>query len=520
MQLLLLACLITALSVVLPVRIPARTLSASKPKPHTTGRELSLRLGDLVPKGHAEDVKVSRDGTVEALRQATLVPTVECPAMPFTAMALVWDQHGKGALSARVQAGQDQNTLGESATLEDESEDGPDQGSPEDHPDRRGSSLLWVGSARCSKLTVTLPAGVRVKNLRAVFVNSAGKSEADAEASATATGSALGFGATAADAATTEPAIITRKQWGADERLRNCGPYYIAPVKMAFVHHTAGPNDYSRSQSDDMVRAIYWYHTRALGWCDIAYNLLVDKFGRVFEGRYGGMDRPVLPAATKGFNTGSVAVSALGTFSTVTPPSAMVASIERLLAWRLDVAHVPPNGKVWMYSRGSTGGKFPEGKWVRFNRIAGHRDAGFTSCPGDRLYATLASIRTVAYDTGLPKIFLPRQSTSSIVAGMDEVTWTASASKWLWWRVQVTDQSGLVIRSFKRRGEDISVSWTGLDTGGQPVPIGAYTVTILASRNGRSALPASLGLAVVPEPTPSPSPSPSPSGSPSPSPSP
>ena len=207
-------------------------------------------------------------------------------------------------------------------------------------------------------------------------------------------------------------------------------------------------------------------------------------------------------------------------FSTVTPPSAMVASIERVLAWRLDVAHVPPIGKVWMYSRGSTGGKYPEGKWVLFNRISGHRDAGFTSCPGDRLYAQLASIRTVAYNTGLPKIFLPRRSTDSIVAGTDEVTWTASASTWLWWRVQVTDQSGQVIRSFKQHGEALSVSWTGLDTVGQPVPVGSYTMTMFAGRNGRSALPASLSLAVVPEPTPSPSPSPSPSGSPSPSPSP
>src|SRR2546426_6042485 len=196
------------------------------------------------------------------------------------------------------------------------------------------------------------------------------------------------------------------------------------------------------------------------------------------------MALPILPGATKGFNTGSFAVSAIGTFSTVTPPSATVASIERVLAWRLDVAHVPPIGKVWMYSRGSTGGKYPEGKWVLFNRIAGHRDAGFTSCPGDRLYAKLGSIRTVAYDTGLPKIFLPRQSPSSIVAGVDEVTWTASGSRWLWWRVQVTDQSGQVIQSFKRRGKTLSVSWTGLDTAGQPVPIGTYAVTIFGSKNG------------------------------------
>src|SRR5439155_1682084 len=377
-QLFMLASLITALSVVLPARIPARPLSSGKLMPHTTGREVGLRLGDLVPKGQAKKTQLFGDGAVKALRKETLAPTVACPSMPFTAMALVWDQQGKGALSAQVQVGQTQVGMGRPSTLSAGSDDGPDAGSPDDHPGRRGTSLLWVGSARCSRVTVTLPAGARVKDLRAVFVNSAGKSEADEDATAPAGGSALGFGPAPATADTTEPVIITRKQWGADEKLRNCGPYYLAPVKMAFVHHTAGPNDYSPSQSDHMVRAIYWYHTQSLGWCDIAHSFLVDMFGRGFEGRYGGLEELVLPGATKGLNTGSFAVSALGTYSTFAPPSAMVAAIERLLAWRLDAAHVPPIGKVWMYSRGSTGGKYPAGGWVHFNRISGHRHAGFT----------------------------------------------------------------------------------------------------------------------------------------------
>jgi hypothetical protein len=519
LQLSLLAGLITALSIVLPVPLPARTIKTAGPR--TTGREVAIRLDDLLPKGHRKDFKVGSDGTVKALRKETLDAAVTCPAMPFTAMAMVWEQHGKGPLSARVEVGQDAATKGMSAQLEAEP-DGPDPGSPEDHPELRGSSLLWVGNAGCSRLTITLPAGAAVKNLRAVYVNSAGASAADAfDGSPTAGGSALG--ASVAEAATTEPAIITRKQWGANEKFRNCGPYYVAPVKMGFVHHTADGNTYSRSESDDMVRAILWYHTQALGWCDIAYNFLVDRFGRVFEGRYGGMDQPVLPGATKGFNTGSVAVSAIGTFSTATPPTAMVASIERLLAWRLDVAHVPPTGKVWMYSRGSTGGKYPEGQWVQFNRISGHRDAGFTACPGDRLYAKLGSIRTVAYNTGLPKIFLPKEKPDWEVEGQSVlVTWTASASEKLWWHIDLRDPQGHVLRSWKRWGLDLSLSKTVVDASGLPLSPGTYSVRIWGTRRSHVASAATMPFTVVslPPPSPSPSPAPSPSDSPSPSPSP
>jgi len=516
----LVGCLTTALSVVLPIRIPARTLG---PMPHTAGREVAIRLSDLVPRGQEKGLRVFGDGAVQAARRMTLAPAVTCPSMPFTALGLVWDQQGRGALAAHIQVGPNPRSFGPSAALDDESGDAPDAGSAEDHPGRRHTTLLWVGRASCSKLTVTLPSGVRLGHVRAVFVNSAGTAPAESLLDARPSPAAgFGLGASPAEAATVHPAIITRAQWGANEKLRNCGPYYSGPgVKMAFVHHTANPNSYSPSQSDDLIRAIYWYHTQALGWCDIAYNFLVDRFGRIFEGRYGGMTLPVLPGATKGFNTGSVAVSALGTFSTATPPPVMVAAIERLLAWRLDVAHVPPIGTVWMYSRGSTGGKYPEGKWVMFNRIAGHLDAGFTSCPGSRLYALLGSIRRIAYNTGLPKIFLPKEDPASMVEGDQVVVaWTASASESLWWRVEVLDRQNNVIASWKRWGSTLSVSWTAVDQNGRPLAPGTYAVKISGSRSGRTALPAMLQFIVVPPPPPpSPSPSPSPSDSPSPSPS-
>src|SRR6185437_4425622 len=77
------------------------------------------------------------------------------------------------------------------------------------------------------------------------------------------------------------PAIISRAEWGADESLRCGSPQYDNGVRAAVVHHTAGSNDYSPQESAGIVKAIYTYHSKTLGWCDIAYNALVDKYGQV-----------------------------------------------------------------------------------------------------------------------------------------------------------------------------------------------------------------------------------------------
>ena len=68
-------------------------------------------------------------------------------------------------------------------------------------------------------------------------------------------------------------------------------PYYASAVRFAVVHHTAGTNSYSASESAAIVRGIERYHVLANGWNDIGYNFLVDKYGQVFEGRGGGSRR-------------------------------------------------------------------------------------------------------------------------------------------------------------------------------------------------------------------------------------
>jgi hypothetical protein len=450
-----------------------------------------------------------------------------CAPIRFTAMAITWNQRGEGGVSARIRVGQDLGHWG--GVLDAEAlDEGPDGDSVDARSGRTGTDLIWVGTAECSRIELALPANTEISDMRAVYLNTEGTAHGGVPPREPAS-SGSGWGgllrASSAEALTRSPGIITRAKWGADERLRNCGPFYSARVKMAFVHHTANSNSYSRSQSPGLVRAIYWYHTRGLGWCDIAYNFLIDKYGRIFEGRYGGMTLPVLPGATKGFNTNSVAVSAIGNFQVARPPAVLIRAFERLLAWRLDVAHVDPTAKTWMMSRGSTGNKYPPGKWVHFRTIAGHRNAGYTSCPGKYLYAKLRTIRAVVYDTGLPKIFNAKQSRSKFIIGLRSVTWKATASAKMKWNLRVIDADNNVVIDWNRSGRAFSLTWDGSTRDGGWAPPGTYRVVLKAWNSSGRARSARFTLTILPvppcpSPTPSESPSPSPSESPSPSPSP
>ena len=85
------------------------------------------------------------------------------------------------------------------------------------------------------------------------------------------------------------PKVVSRAGWGADESKRCMGPTYDNGVKAMTLHHTAGNNNYTKADAAAQMRGIYQYHAVNLGWCDIGYNVLVDKFGTIYEGRYGGL---------------------------------------------------------------------------------------------------------------------------------------------------------------------------------------------------------------------------------------
>ncbi|GHF74486.1 hypothetical protein GCM10010218_64450 [Streptomyces mashuensis] len=190
------------------------------------------------------------------------------------------------------------------------------------------------------------------------------------------------------------PRIVTRAGWGADETIREHGFPYDKTVRAAFVHHTASGNTYSCSQSPSVIRGIYRYHVVSSGWRDLGYNFLVDKCGTVYEGRAGGVAKPVRGAHTLGFNTNSMGIAVLGTFARTGPSGAAVEAVAAITAWKLGLYDVNPRGTVTLVSGG--GNLFKKGSTVKLKVISGHRDGYATECPGDRLYARLGTIRSAA----------------------------------------------------------------------------------------------------------------------------
>ncbi|MFE9820212.1 N-acetylmuramoyl-L-alanine amidase [Streptomyces sp. NPDC005773] len=188
------------------------------------------------------------------------------------------------------------------------------------------------------------------------------------------------------------PRIVTRKGWGADEKLRESGFAYTKSVKAAFIHHSATGNNYKCSQAPSVLRGIYRYHVKSSGWRDIGYNFAVDKCGNIYEGRAGGVTKAVMGAHTLGFNTNTMGIAVLGTFTKSNPPAAAVNAVSKLTAWKLGLFGANPKGKVTLTSGGSN--KYKKGKKVKLNVISGHRDGFATECPGARLYKKLGTART------------------------------------------------------------------------------------------------------------------------------
>ncbi|PZH15772.1 N-acetylmuramoyl-L-alanine amidase [Streptomyces sp. NTH33] len=190
------------------------------------------------------------------------------------------------------------------------------------------------------------------------------------------------------------PRIVTRRGWGADESLRGRGFVYSKKVEAAFVHHTSSGNNYTCAQAPSVIRSIYRYHVKSMGWRDIGYNFLIDKCGTLYEGRAGGVAKAVLGAHTLGFNTDSVGIAVIGSYGTSKPSSAAVTAVARLTAWKLGLYGMNPSGKTYLTSGG--GNLYQKGKRVRLNVISGHRDGFSTDCPGRQLYGKLGTARSSA----------------------------------------------------------------------------------------------------------------------------
>jgi uncharacterized protein with LGFP repeats len=245
------------------------------------------------------------------------------------------------------------------------------------------------------------------------------------------------------------------------------------------------------------MRSIYAYHTDGRGYCDIAYNFLIDRFGRIYVGRRGSVNTAVVGGHAMGFNTGSTGVAVIGDFSRYSPPRSVMLALRKILAWKLDVAHLRPTGRATMVSGGGSNTRYSAGTRVRLPIISGHRQTGYTACPGDRLWGKLDSLRKATERRGMPKIWKPRASRDSIDAGAETVAYRARLSSSLLWKIKVWDANGNIVRGGKARGSRLRWTWDGRNGIGIPVPPGDYRVTIATKDGSRRARTAVLTTTVT-----------------------
>lgn len=418
------------------------------------------------------DAAAPQDGLAVAGAPEVLTPQRD--AEPFTLLGVTWAGGARGDVVVHARVREDGRWTGWERLDPEDAAPQPGTAEARDPERRWGTAPLLTSGADGLQVRVDWD-GERPQDLRADLID-AGSSRHDAVLDAVPAPAAT------ADAAVSAPAVISRAQWGADESLRTGSPSYSTTIKVGVVHHTASTNSYTADQAAAQVRSIYAYHTRGQGWSDIGYNFLVDKFGRVYEGRYGGIDRAVVGAHAGGFNASTFGVSALGNYQEVGAPAVMTESISRVLAWKLSLHHVDPRGSASLTSAGGGTSRYPAGTAVTVPTIIGHSTVGQTSCPGQYLAGQLGNVRSRVLQLMGAGVFAPQavQEGESIrvSAGM---LFPGS------WTVRVLAPDGTVVRTATGSGSSVLWRWDGRASNGAWASQASFRYAVDSVQNGVAA---------------------------------
>jgi hypothetical protein len=197
-----------------------------------------------------------------------------------------------------------------------------------------------------------------------------------------------------ADASASKPSMVSRARWDPNNSCKPRRKASYGKVKAAVVHHTVNTNSYTASESKGIVLAICRFHRNSNGWDDIGYNALADRFGKLFVGRDGGIDKPVIGAQVQGFNAQTTGIASIGDHRTVKMPGVETNAIEKFIAWKLfTITHVNPSSKTTLTSAGGSLNRYPSGEKIRVYRVTYHSKLGKTECPGAAGRAQVVSIR-------------------------------------------------------------------------------------------------------------------------------
>ncbi|MGN6866864.1 MAG: N-acetylmuramoyl-L-alanine amidase [Solirubrobacteraceae bacterium] len=309
---------------------------------------------------------------------------IEAPRA-FTLVGVQWSEPAAARIELRTRQAGGRWSPWVSASVRGHDPDGP----PGDSAGQFGEPI-WTGAAD----VVQLRAAGAVDGVQLHFVAELDPGAGSIVGGEAHVAQAFPLAQPNLDAGPGQPPIIARSAWARGHAPPRHAPEY-GTVKVAFVHHSVTANGYGPGQVPSILRSIFVYHRYVRGYFDIAYNFAVDDFGRIWEGRAGGVDQAVIGAHAGGYNTESTGMVVLGNFAAVAPPPAAINALQQLLAWKLALHGVPALGRVpvLVSADGAPYTSYAPGSYVSLPRIAGHRDGDQTSCPGDALYARLPAIR-------------------------------------------------------------------------------------------------------------------------------
>lgn len=168
-----------------------------------------------------------------------------------------------------------------------------------------------------------------------------------------------------------------------------------APVRTTATHIVIHHSESGEPASGNWLEGVYniWvYHATIRKWGDIGYNWLIDPDGTVYEGRagsdYGKYD--IIGAHMCARNQNTVGICMLGSYMHTSLTTKARKGLIGHSAWKCCVNGIDP--LATMVHPGAS----------MINTVSGHRSGcavGYTECPGDKLFADLASIRTAIRDS-------------------------------------------------------------------------------------------------------------------------
>ena len=168
------------------------------------------------------------------------------------------------------------------------------------------------------------------------------------------------------DASATAPLIgasgvmLCREAWGAQPPLPGGRPHTITRMTL---HHTAAVLGDNRN-APSRLRQHQQYHQGERGWIDIAYHVSVDRDGNIYELREPGLAGDT---ATDYDPAGHFLVLCEGDFDQEPVSDRQLQSAAMAFAWATQTFQIGAD------------------------TLGSHRDFASTACPGENLYARVAS---------------------------------------------------------------------------------------------------------------------------------